>query len=105
MQVHLKLESEQRTGSFKARGAVNKVGHRLTASPRACLPIDDIHRLDSNLPCLVCTADSVHPATPATTGSRDIINWQPCISVPACMQGAETAAPRRHDSKATCVPA
>lgn len=40
MQVHLKLESEQRTGSFKARGAVNKVGHCLTASPRACLPID-----------------------------------------------------------------
>ena len=28
-QVHLKLESEQRTGSFKVRGAVNKVSARM----------------------------------------------------------------------------
>ena len=28
-QVHLKLESEQRTGSFKDRGAVNKVSAQM----------------------------------------------------------------------------
>lgn len=98
--VNLKLESEQHTGSFKVRGAVNKVGSKgqgMRLQVRSAAP-------------LLTPGQVVARATEACWWNHYLLHWQPRPGLPLCMQVPAAAAgpfisPRHCHATAACVPA